>query len=77
MNNIFIILEEYNTNLGIDMHYDLCDNIYFRTKDEAINYITQGKQKNCKIENYGETTIVTIGQEVYKIEELSLESEGK
>lgn len=77
MNNIFIILEEYNTNLGIDMHYELCDNIYFRTKDEAINYITQGKQKNFKIENYGETTIITIGQEVYKIEELSLESEGK
>lgn len=70
MNNVFIVLEEYNTNLGIDMHYELCGNIYFRTKDEAINYITHGKQKNYEIESWDETTYVTIGKTTYRIEEL-------
>lgn len=77
MSNVFIVLNEYNVNLGIDMHYELCDNIYFRTKDEAINYITQGKQKNYEIESWDETTYITIGKATYRIEELSLESEGK
>lgn len=77
MSNVFIVLNEYNVNLGIDMHYELCDNIYFRTKDEAINYITGGKQKNYEIESWDETTYITIGKVTYRIEELSLESEGK